>query len=143
MADLNPLIRVRRHALEQKQKLLAELYKQAEDYELQKTALLAQLEEEREKTEKMGAEMMPYFMPYAESVKQRVADIDEAVEKLNTRIDIAREDMRTAFAEVKKLEITQEKREAEEREEREKKESDELDEIALDTYRRNQIEEAE
>ena len=33
MADLNPLIRVRRHVVEQKQKMLAELYRQAEELE--------------------------------------------------------------------------------------------------------------
>ena len=31
MADLEALIRVRRHAVEQKQKILAELYKQADE----------------------------------------------------------------------------------------------------------------
>ncbi len=138
--DLNPLIRVRRHALEQKQKFLAELYRQAEDYENQKATLLKNLEEEREKLSDMGPEMLAYFGPYSQSVKERVEEIEDAMKILNSRIDTAREDMREAFAEVKKLEITQNARDDEERAELEKKLSDELDEIAIEGYRRKQDE---
>ncbi|GJL84335.1 MAG: hypothetical protein DHS20C02_01100 [Micavibrio sp.] len=137
MADLNPLIRVRKHVVEQKQKFLAELYRQAEELENQKKTLLDQLTEEREKSAEMdSAEMMGYFGRYADAVKDRVKDIDDAVAKLETRIDIARDDMRNAFAELKKIEITQDRREEEEQAEIDKKESDELDEIALEGYRR-------
>ncbi len=137
MADLNPLIRVRKHVVEQKQKFLAELYRQAEELENQKKTLLDQLTEEREKSAEMdSAEMMGYFGRYADAVKGRVKDIDDAVAKLEARIDIARDDMRNAFAELKKIEITQDRREAEEKAETDKKESDELDEIALEGYRR-------
>ncbi len=80
--------------------------------------------------------MMSYFGRYADAVKDRVEDIDEAAVKLETRIEIAREDMRAAFAELKKIEITQERREAREQAERDKKESAELDDIAIEGYRR-------
>lgn len=140
MSDLNPLIRIRKHALEQKQKFLAELYRQAEEYENQKATLLKNLEEEREKLSDMGPEMLSYFGPYSQSVKERVEEIDHAMQTLSARIDLAREDMREAFAEVKKLEITQDARDDEERAELEKKLSDELDEIAIDGYRRKQQE---
>lgn len=39
MADLNPLIRVRKHTVEQKQKFLAELYRQADELQNHKAAL--------------------------------------------------------------------------------------------------------
>jgi flagellar FliJ protein len=136
MADLDPLIRVRRHVVEQKQKFLAELYRQQEELLVQKQTLLEQLAEERQKINEMGAEMLSYFGPYAEAVRLRVADIDEAMAKLNTRINIAREDMREAFAELKKIEITQERREDEEQRELDKKETAELDAIGIETYRR-------
>lgn len=140
MADLDPLIRVRTHVVEQKQKFLAELYRQAEELDNQKATMLRQLDEEREKIKEMGVEMLSYFGPYSEAVKDRVHEIDEAREKLETRIEIAREDMREAFAELKKIEITQEARENEEEKAREKKESDELDEIGLEIFRRQQEE---
>ena len=136
MADLNPLIRVRKHALEQKQKFLAELYRQAEELENQKKTLLDQLEEERTHVKELGVEMLSYFGPYSEAVKERVKDIDDAAGKLSVRINIARADMRETFAEFKKIEMTQERREKAERDERERKEARDLDETALEGFRR-------
>jgi len=141
MADLEALIRVRRHAVEQKQKFLAELYKQADELEGQKETMLTTLAEERKKVDEMGVEAVGYFGHYSEAVRGRVEDIDEAMKKLNRRIEIAREDMRDAFAELKKVEITQERREAEEEKELKKKESDIMDEVALEGYRRRTEEE--
>lgn len=138
MADLEPLIRVRKHAVEQKQKFLADLYRQSEKLETEKQTVLDRLEEEREKVKEMQVEMLSYFGPYTDAVKERVSEIDEARKQLDTRIEIAREDMREAFADLKKIEITQERREAEEEAEINKKESDELDEIGLDIFRRQQ-----
>jgi len=137
-ADLNPLIRVQKHALEQKQKFLAELYRQAEEYENQKTNMLETLEKERASLSDMGVEMLSYFGPYEASVDARVKEIDEALLTLNTRIDMAREDMRAAFAEFKKIEMTQEERDAEEQRGIDKKQSSELDEIGLEVFRRKQ-----
>ncbi len=137
MADLEALIRVRKHALEQKQKLLAELYRQAEELEQQKVTLEEQMKEERRKIDESGTiEMLPYYGTYAEAVKERIIDIEDGIEKLNIRIEIACDDMREAFAELKKLEITQERREDEAKEVLEKKESEALDEIAIEGYRR-------
>lgn len=138
MADLNPLIRVRKHVVEQKQKFLAELYRQAEDLEHEKKTMLDQLGKEQEKIREMDVQMLSYFGPYTEAVKDRVAAIDEARGTLEARIEIAREDMREAFAELKKIEITQERREDAEAKEISKKEADELDEIGLENYRRQQ-----
>ncbi|MCB9982349.1 MAG: flagellar FliJ family protein [Rhodospirillales bacterium] len=140
MADLNSLIRVRKHALEQKQKFVAELYRQAEELKNQKTTLLTQLDEEREKIQEFGVEMLSYFGPYSQAVKERVIEINQAAGVLESRIAIAREDMRAAFAELKKIQITQAAREDEEQKEQDKKESAELDEIGIEAYRRRQEE---
>ena len=139
-ADLNPLIRIQKHALEQKQKFLAELYRHAEEYENQKKTMLTTLDEEREKLDGMGVEMLSYFGPYEQNVKSRVKEIDQALLTLNTRIDFAREDIREAFAELKKIEITQEERDAKEKRGIDKKQSNELDEIGLEVFRRKQNE---
>ncbi len=140
MADLDPLIRVRKHVVEQKQKFLAELYRQAEELEGQKTTLLTTLDEEKSKISEMGVEMLSYFGPYSDAVHERVEDIDDSLGKLNSRIEVARDDMRRAFEELKKIEITQERREEEEQAAQKRKETLELDEIALETYRRKQKE---
>src|SRR5688572_17752076 len=105
MADLNPLIRVREHTVEQKQKFLAELYRQAENLAAQKRALEDELAAERDKLkENNSVDMLKYFGVYTEAVKGRIENIESAIEMLNTRINIAREDMREAFAEFKKIE---------------------------------------
>ncbi len=141
MADLNPLIRVRKHTVEQKQKFLAELYRQAENLAAQKAALENELMAEREKLkDNVSVDMLKYFGVYTEAVKGRIENIDRAIAMLNTRIDIAREDMREAFAEFKKIEITQERREAEEIAELEKRQALLLDEMAIDGFRRRQEE---
>lgn len=140
MADLNPLIRVRKHVVEQKQKFLAELYRQAEQLENQKATMLAQMEKEMETVKDLDVQMLSYFGPYTDAVKDRVKEIDQARATLNKRIEIAREDMREAFAELKKVEITQERREAAEEADMNKKESDDLDEIGIDAFRRQQNE---
>ena len=136
MADLSGLIRVRKHDLEQKQKFVAELYRQAEELYEQKTRLLTTLEEEQEKVKEFGVEMLSYFGPYSEAVRERVEDIDKAAQTLETRIEIAREDMRASYAELKKIEITQERREADEEKELNRKESMELDEMGIEGFRR-------
>ena len=142
MADLNPLIRVRKHTVEQKQKFLAELYRQADELQNHKAALQRQMKEERDALEKMNTvDMIAAFSTYVEAVKERLSDIDEAMKKLETRIEIAREDMREAFAEFKKIEITQERREAEEYRAIEKKQAELLDEAAIEGYRRRVVDE--
>lgn len=140
MADLNPLIRVRKYAVEQKQKFLSQLYKQAEDFAASKKSMLDQLAEEETTLQDMDIEMRAYFTPYAKAVKQRVQDIDDSIAILNKRIETAREDMRAAFAELKKVEITQESREDEAEIALNKKESNELDEVALQMFRKQQEE---
>lgn len=138
MADLNPLIRMQKHALDQKQKFLAELYRQAEEFEAQKAAMLKTLEEERKNLSGMGVEMMSYFGPYEKGVKARAKEIDATLVTINTRIEMAREDIRMAFAELKKIEITQDNRDDEKQRAIDKKQSSELDEIGLEVFRRQQ-----
>jgi len=136
MADLTGLMRVRKHDLEQKQKAVADLYRQAEYLANQKTELLETLDQEQEKLKDFGVEMLSYFGPYSEAVHERVEEIDAETTQLETRIEIAREDMRLSFAELKKIEITHERRLDEEQEKVDKRESTTLDEIAIDGYLR-------
>jgi len=137
MADLNPLIRVRKHAVEQKQKFVAELYRQAEELTAQKQRFLDQLAEEKEKIKNANSvEMLRFFNNYSKSVKARVKDVDQSIRQLEKRIETAREDMREAFAEFKKIEITQARREEEKEAALNKKEAIELDEMAIDGFRR-------
>lgn len=140
MADLDPLIRVRRHAVEQKQKFLAELYRQAEELSGQKAKLQEQYEEEQKLMNDLNAQLgmgvMNYFGAYSDAVHDRVEEIEGQMVKLNNRIEMARDDIRQAFEALKKIEITAEERKKEEQAEIDKKEDAELGEIAIEGFRR-------
>ncbi len=138
MADLAPLIRVRKHDIEQKQKTLAELYRQAEALKDQRDALETQLAIEAEKTKDMGEEMLGFFEPYAISTRAQVEKIDGDRQKMESIIKMAQNDMRDAFAELKKIEIIDERRAEEALAALDKKDADELDEIAIDAFRRDE-----
>lgn len=140
MADLKPLIRVRRHGVEQRQKVLSDLYRKAEQLAQEKKNLLDRLDEEQKHLAEMDVSMLSYFGPYSDAVHERVGEIDKAAKTLEARIEIAREDVRRAYAELKKIEITQERREQEEERALNKKEAMELDEIAIEGFRRKQDE---
>lgn len=136
MINLAPLIRVRKHTVEQKQKALAAMYKRAEDMKVERDKLETQLAIELEKTRDMEAELLTYFGPYSERVQNQIEFIDQKRKKLETQITLAQEHVRTAFAELKKIEIIKDRRDEEERAEIEKKESETLDEIAIEGHRR-------
>jgi flagellar FliJ protein len=136
MAELDPLLRVRRHDIEQKQKALAALYAKAEELKQERDAMETQLAIESEKTKEMNAEMMGFFQPYADRMQDDIEQIDVAREKLEHKIRFAQDEMRDAFAEMKKIEIIDERRKAELLSEMDKKESEMLDEIAIDGFMR-------
>ncbi len=138
MANLDPLIRVRKHIVEQKQKALAALYKRAEDLKAERDALEAQLVIELEKSKDMDAELLRYFALYKEKVINQIEAIDQKRQKLENQILLAQEDMRAAYAEQKKIQIIQERRQKEQRAALDKKDADELDEIAIETFRRGE-----
>ncbi len=137
MADLSSLIRVRKHAVEQKQKFLAELYRQVEAMQARKRKLETDLLRERKALDEIAtAEAIAYFGRYAEATRRKIEQLAHEIAKMETRVEIAREDMREAFAEMKKIEITKERREAEKAEDLRKKEARELDEIGIDRFMR-------
>ena len=140
MAELDSLIRVRKHTVDQKQKFLSELYRQAEALDNQKITLETQMKIERETVKDMGVEMLNFFGSYSKAVKERIENIDEARGKLETRIKFAQEEIRIAFAELKKIEIIQKRRKDEEKKEIAKKETQMLDDIGIDGFRRQEEE---
>lgn len=137
MANLKPLIRLKAHQLDQKKRALATLYRERESLQEQKDTLLQQMHDEREALEQDNSiDGQVNYMRYAENVKSRVIDLDEKMVTLDDRISIAQDLMRDAFADLKRVEIIQERREDEEKAEAQKKEDAELDEIGLAQHRR-------
>jgi flagellar export protein FliJ len=142
MADLDPLIRFRKHAVDEKQRILSQLYRDAENLERRRQEIIDQMEKEKQLAAEMKShEYDAYMGRYLEGARKKVQAFDAAIKKIEVRIAAAQEDIREAFAEQKKVEITQRTRQAREKKARDKKDSDELDEVAIDRFRRRRDEE--
>lgn len=139
MADLNPLIRLRKFRVEEKQKILAELFRQAELLEGRKRAILDEMAHERKIAEESRqVEALVTYAAYSSRMMGEVDRLDVQLKRLDVKIEKAQDDMREAFSEQKKAEIIQERREAEEMAEREAKESKSLDDIGIEAFRRSE-----
>lgn len=139
MANLKSLIKLRRHNVDEKQKFLAQLYREIEAIERSKNTLIERLRAERDVLDKAGSlEMYAYFGRFSQNIQRMLERLNEEKKKLETRIVIAQDDVREAFANMKRIEIVQREREREEKKERDDKETRELDDIGIDGFRRKE-----
>ena len=122
MANLESLIRLRKHNVDEKQKILAVLYSKASNLENTKDSLQTSLETERNALKQDAPpEMLSYFGAFAQAVIDDIDRIEQDLKELEVRIDVAREKVREAFADMKRVEIVSRKRKEEEKKEREEK----------------------
>ncbi len=139
MADLNALIRLRRFRVEEKQKALAEMYRQIEDVEAQIRNFEETLRRERELLNtNPNVEALAYFGRYADVVRRDIERMGMERKKIEVRIQIAQDDMREAFTDLKRVEIVQRNREEEEKKETQDRETREMNEIGLEVFRRKE-----
>lgn len=137
MANLLSLIKLRKHTVDEKQKVLAELYREAEEKEAQKTLLLERLRKERNALDETAPlEMFAYFGRFSQNIQRLVEKINAERARLEMRINIAQEDVRNAFADMKRIEIVNAEREKAEKKRQADKESAEMDEIGIEGFRR-------
>jgi flagellar FliJ protein len=137
MANLNPLIRLRRFLVEDKQKVLSALYREAENLQNKRQALQDQMAHEKELAiQQNSPDASADYSRYAENVRKKITQFNEAIKKIEARIDVAQEEVRAAFADMKKVQIVQRTREEAEQKEEDAKEAAALDEIGLDGFRR-------
>lgn len=138
MANLFPLIKLRKHSVDEKQKVLAALYREAEEKDAQKNMLLKRLQDERAALdEKAPLEMFAYFGRFSQSVQRLIERINAERARIETRIKIAQEDVRNAFADMKRIEIVNAEREKADKKKQADKESNEMDDLGIDGFRRN------
>lgn len=137
MANLDPLIRLHKHALDEKQKVLARLYLDVERLQRRKAGMLDQIEAERELTvDGMDGMMIQAYLAYLQRAKRDIAIIDNEIERVETRIEGVIEEMREAFGELKKIEITRDNRLAELAAENKRREDAIFAEIAITQHER-------
>lgn len=142
MADLAPLIRFQKYQLEEKQRFIARLYAEAEKIYNHKERLLGELKHERGFVDTSDdPKVITEFLTYQNRMKKRVELADVEIGRIDARLDIAREDLRENFAELKKFEIVQRRRLEKRRREMERREAAMFDAVAIDSFRRR-LEEA-
>jgi flagellar FliJ protein len=139
MADLNPLIRLRKYRVEEKQKVLAELFRQTELLEGRKKVLFDSLDHEEKLAEESDSiDAMFAFVAYAARVHTELEKLDRLIQLMEPRIQKAQDDMREAFSEQKKAEIIQGRRDEQEQIDIAKKEDANLSEIGIEVFRRKE-----
>ena len=141
MADLESLIRLNKHELDEKRRVLGELYSVLTLLERERRDLQHAFEMEKEAVAASG-DIHFTFAGYAEKVKLHNLDIDKRQAALEKQIEQAKDSLMETFSELKKYEMTQAARARAEEQALKTKESKELDEIGLESFRRKQEEEA-
>lgn len=137
MADLDPLIRLRKFTVDEKQKIVAALYREAEKVEEAKAHLQKQIEDERVLAEeKNDFETVKAYGLFVDNARHKIDDFNDFLAEINAKIELAQDDLREAFSELKKVEIIQRNRELEARAEETRRENIGLDEIAGEVFRR-------
>jgi len=132
MARLDPLMKVRKHAVDEKQKVLSALYREQEKILMQKESLIAQMMQEQALVEKSdNMDLKTAFGPYLTSVQNKIESLDDMLAKLETRIVVALDDIRTAFGDLKKIEIVDRERKKTETKKKNAKEQAMFDDVAI------------
>ena len=138
MAKLSGLIKVQKHRVDEKQKILARLYREQEELEQKKQELLEQIEKETQIANQMDDDPITRlsFANFVDNTKTKIAKLDDDIDKVKMRVELAQDKIREAFEELKKTEIVERNRKTEEKKKIAKKVSQELDEIGIEGYRR-------
>lgn len=139
MARLDPLIKVQRHVVDEKRRALAALLREIETLQNKKEHLLMQMAREAALAETAGTpQTLQDYARFAHASRVQMAAIDVAVQKLDLRVAAAQEDIRAAFSDLKKTEITVRERRARDTRAAKQKEDSEFDAIGIDQHARQQ-----
>ncbi|HAA92491.1 MAG TPA: hypothetical protein DCS82_05925 [Rhodospirillaceae bacterium] len=134
MSAIQKLIRFHRFQLDERRRGLKRLEDELAAAEEKVVALTVQIEKEKLLASQDFQASRDYGN-FIEAALERLKAMEGEREIAAGRVDAAREEVREAFAEVKKYEITQANRDAEAARETERRERVELDEIALNNHR--------
>ncbi len=136
-ADLSGLIRYRKYQLDDKRKFIARLYAEADKiYGFKQKALDEVARERAYVDESSDPQVITGFLAYQGLMKKKVALIDVEIGRIDARIEVAQDDLRDEYTEIKKFEIVQRRRLERKRAELAAKEAAMFDNIALEIYRR-------
>ena len=135
MAYLKGLIRLRRHELDEKRRILGDLNSKIEALNTRRQNVLQKLEKEKNLAA-VDINAAQNFGQYLNGALNTCKDIDSNIERIMVDVEKATDVVRATFMEVKKLELTQENREKEAQAVVAKRETADLDEAGLNAHRR-------
>lgn len=139
MAKLAGLIRLKKHELDQQREALVKLQDKLAAQLQAKADLLAQLETEKNLAA-VDIAAARGFGPYLQRALQKLEAMEKAIGDTGNEIYAARRVVQDAFMEVKKLDITEERRAQEEKDVLAAKVANELDEIGITVFQRQKEE---
>jgi flagellar export protein FliJ len=135
MADLSVLIRLHKHELDEKRRILGTLYSSMNLLERERRTLERLYEMEREAVN-VAEDVHFTFAQYTQKVRQKRQELEDAEKELEKQIETAKDSLMETFSEMKKYEMTQEERDRLEAEERRIREVKAMDDIGLEGFRR-------
>jgi flagellar export protein FliJ len=135
MRNRESLIRLHRFQVDEKRRKVAELENMLEEFHARERELEAQVIAEQKKAGISDVAHFAYPM-FAKSVIRRRQNILHSIEDIGRQLDAAKEELATAFRELKKYEILEDNRKRKHRKEALRVEQAELDEIAIGIHRR-------
>ncbi len=142
MADLGPLIRYQKYQLGEKRRFIARLFAEAEKVYGHKERMLNEVQRERAFVETSeDPKVITEFLSYQALMKKRVGLINIEIGRIDARINVAQDDLRESFTELKKFEIVQRNRLAKRRRELEKREAQMFDAVAIEAFHRRRADE--
>ncbi len=141
MAELHSLIRFKRHELDDKRKHLAVLNTQLEMLIATKRKMLDDLAREKNLAS-VDIEVARSFGPYLTKTLERCDAIDIDIGQKQQEVQAATIVVQEAYLEVKKLEVTQERRDQAEEDRIDRIESITLDDIGVEGFARRRDENA-
>lgn len=139
MAKLHSLIRFKRHELDDKRKILAVLNTELEVLLQTKKTILEDLAREKNLAS-VDIEVARSFGLYLNRTLTRCDDLDQEIAEKQQEVQAATVVVQEAYLEVKKLEVTQEKRDQVEDDRIARIEAITLDDIGIEGFRRRQEE---
>lgn len=134
--DLHALIRLHQYRVDDKRRSLGELLGEVAHLEQQGEDLEREIVSEQEVANSAPDSVGMFYGEYATAAVKKREDISQAIRGVEDKIEVAQEEMRVEFKDLKVFEISQEERDEIAAMEARKAEQAILDEMGLELFRR-------
>lgn len=134
---LDNLIQLHKYRVDEKRRVLGQLYGELNDLEQKLKDLYAQIANEQQISQSMPEQAMFSYGRFHQRAMLIRDEIVQAIAQKEQEVEAARDEVNAAFQELKVYEEAEKNRKQREADERQRKENIEMDEIAMNLYRKN------